>query len=104
MGKTLTSLTQTKGFDYEVIVVDNCSSPENVKETRRHREAGRINELLELDYNSLFAKGNNIAAGLASSKHSHFLLLNSDVEIKDPEWLSFMLDNHERGVISLVPV
>ncbi len=99
--KTLTSLATTQGVEYEVVVVDNCSKPENVEALHRHKQAGRIDQLLELDYNSLFAKGNNLAAELARPSSTHFVLLNSDIEIKHPAWLSFMLGVHRRGITSL---
>ena len=54
-----------------------------------------------MERNTLFAEGNNIAAAAASSAATHFLLLNSDVEVLDDGWIGFMLDQHRRGITAL---
>jgi glycosyltransferase involved in cell wall biosynthesis len=90
----------TEGVRYELVVVDNASeSPTRELVTKLHEE-GLIDTLKLMSYNSLFAEGNNVAAGIASPDATHFLLLNSDIEAHSPDWLRRLLDNHERGVIS----
>jgi glycosyltransferase involved in cell wall biosynthesis len=90
----------TKDVSYELVVVDNASGGETVSLVTNLHEEGLIDKLKLLDYNSLFAEGNNIAAKLASSDSSYFLLLNSDIEVKSPDWLSHLLAVHKRGMTS----
>lgn len=97
---TLRSLRTTRDVDYEVIVVDNRSSFPVATMLLWLRRRGWIDKLWFLNHNSLFAAGNNCAASLAAADASHFLLLNSDVEIRNPDWLKVLLENHERGITS----
>ena len=91
---------RTTGVDYELVVVDNASEqPARELVTRLHDE-GLIHKLKLMDYNSLFAEGNNVAASIASDAATHYLLLNSDVEVRSEGWLSHLLSAHERGVTS----
>ena len=90
----------TIGVDYELVVVDNASESETRDLVSRFYQDGLISTLKLLEYNSLFAKGNNIASNMASLEASHFLLLNSDVEIKDHSWLRNLVDIHRRGASS----
>jgi len=98
--KVLTSLRMTKHVNYEVIIVDNRSSLLTRLLLLLLHYIGWTNKLCFLDYNSLFAAGNNRAACLSDPKSSHFLLLNSDVEIRHADWLKVLLDNHEYGITS----
>jgi glycosyltransferase involved in cell wall biosynthesis len=90
----------TEGVSYELIVLDNASGNETVSLVKSLHKEGLIDKLKLLDYNSLFAEGNNIAAKLASAESSYFLLLNSDIEVKNPDWLSHLLAVHKRGMTS----
>ncbi|MBN9127244.1 MAG: glycosyltransferase [Nitrosospira sp.] len=90
----------TKDVGYELVVVDNASEAETVSLVTNLHAEGLIDTLKLLDYNSLFAEGNNIAAKLASTDSSYFLLLNSDIEVKSPDWLSHLLAVHKRGITS----
>ncbi|WP_158750597.1 glycosyltransferase [Acidobacterium sp. S8] len=97
--KTIVSVAEhTKNVEYELVVVDNASEERTRNLVIELRERGLIHKLQLLDYNSLFAKGNNIAASLASENATHFLLLNSDVEVRSPEWLSTLLASHRQGI------
>lgn len=88
----------TKNVRYELIVLDNASRRETRDLVFKLFIEGLIGKLLLLDHNSLFSKGNNLASKLSASEATHFLLLNSDVEIRSPEWLSHLLSIHERGI------
>ena len=56
------------------------------------KSQGKINKIYFNDKNSFFAGGNNIAAKLADENSTHYLLLNSDVIIKNERWLSTLYD------------
>lgn len=91
---------RTAGVDYELIVVDNASGAETVALLQRLHRQGSIDKIKYMNYNSFFAEGNNIAARMASDAVKYFLLLNSDIEIKDPDWLANLLRQHKRGITS----
>jgi glycosyltransferase involved in cell wall biosynthesis len=93
-----TLVRYTRNVNYELVVVDNASEqPTKDRLNQLHRE-GLIQHLVLLGYNSFFAAGNNIAARQAAQDSAHFLLLNSDVEIKDSNWLSNLLAVHKPGI------
>jgi hypothetical protein len=88
----------TRNVNYELVVVDNASEQPTKNRLNQLRKEGFIQHLTLLGYNSLFAEGNNIAARQAAEDSTHLLLLNSDVEIKDPNWLSNLLAVHKPGI------
>lgn len=90
----------TKDIDYELIVLDNASDLQTRELLQKLRDDGFISKLLLLERNSLFAEGNNIAANLAAKTATHFLLLNSDIEVRNPRWLSHLISVHRRGITS----
>jgi hypothetical protein len=91
---------RTKGIDYELVVLDNASEPETRDLVSRLHQEGLVHRLKLLDRNSLFAEGNNLAAKEASPQATHYLLLNSDIEVKDETWLRHLVDIHKRGITS----
>ena len=88
----------TRGVNYELVVVDNASEAPTKNLVKRLQREGLIRHLTLLEYNSFFAKGNNIAAQNTAPDSTHLLLLNSDVEIRDPRWLSNLLMAHKPGI------
>ncbi|HUS51885.1 MAG TPA: glycosyltransferase family 2 protein [Candidatus Bathyarchaeia archaeon] len=92
---------QTKGIDFEVIVVDNGStdsSPETVKSLINQKKPL---SLIENKKNFGFAKANNQAIKKARGKY--FFLLNSDTILKDSpfsELISFAKKHPQAGVIA----
>lgn len=90
----------TRDVNYELVVVDNDSDRPTRELLRQLCREGLVTKLNYLGYNSLFAAGNNVAARDACADSSHFLLLNSDVEIKDPNWLLNLLEVHRSGITS----
>jgi len=99
--RTVRSLRLTTGIGYEVVVVDNRSRLPTRVELALLHVVGWIDALCLLPENRLFAAGNNIGSRLASPESTHVVLLNSDVEIRDPEWLAKMLACHRRGATAL---
>jgi hypothetical protein len=89
---------RTRGVNYSLVVVDNASKSPTTELVKRLRREGLIQHLTLLEYNSFFARGNNIAAQNTPPDSTHLLLLNSDVEIKDPHWLSNLLMTHKPGI------
>ncbi|SDG71404.1 glycosyltransferase family 2 protein [Microbacterium sp. 77mftsu3.1] len=98
---TIRSLRKnTQNVEFEVVVVDNASDQETVNLVTRLRDEGLIDKLQLSEVNTLFAGGNNIAASMASDDATHFLLLNSDVEVRASDWLTRLLSHHKEGAVS----
>lgn len=89
---------RTRNVEYELIVVDNASQKPTRDLLHLLDARGFIQSLTLLDYNSFFAEGNNIAAQHAAHDSTHFLLLNSDIEVKSSDWLSNLLAVHHCGI------
>ncbi len=98
--RTLNSLRKTRGVIYETVVVDNDSRLITKIVLLLYFVMKRINRLLFVGENTLFSKGNNLGSRISSEDSTHILLLNSDVRINRPDWLSVLLKHHERGAIS----
>lgn len=93
-----TVFERTQGVRYELVVVDNASGEQTRQLVKKLRAEGLIDRLRLLEHNSFFAEGNNRAADMASADATHFLLLNSDVEVRGVDWLDHLLKIHERGI------
>lgn len=98
--KTFKTIRRTRDVRYELIVVDNASFFPTRLYLGLCRCQGRIQRLCYLDRNTLFAEGNNIGAAISSRDSTHLLLLNSDVEGRDPSWLAKLLAIHRPGASS----
>lgn len=92
INKCLTTMQITEGVTYEVVVVDNGSNPETVRELRQHAQEGRIDTLVESPVNTFFSEGNNIGVQYSNPRSKYILMLNSDVAFKRSDWLSKMLE------------
>lgn len=84
----------------EIIVWDNNSNVETKELLISLNEKGYIDKLHFSEKNLLFAGGNNEATKLADSSSKYYLLLNSDIRVVDPQWLSFLLKEVEDGEYS----
>jgi hypothetical protein len=99
--RMLGSVRRTTGVPYEIVVVDNHSRlPTRVFWTLQHF-LGRIQRLALLDTNTFFAEGSNIGVALAPRDATHILLLNTDCEVLDPNWLRRLLAVHREGATGL---
>lgn len=99
---TLRTLQKTKTkMAYEVIVLDNASKLRTRKMLKRLEEKGWIDKLILSEENTLFSKGNNIAVRYMSETSRYILLLNSDIEIRNPKWLDELFRIHTKGVTAL---
>lgn len=98
---TIRSLRKhTKNIDYELVVLDNASRLPTrllLKWLFRRR---LIDKVVFSSHNTLFAAGNNILSSVADIRSEYFLLLNSDIEIKQDDWLDKLLEVHTRGITS----
>lgn len=90
----------TKNIDYELVVLDNDSRASTRILLKYLKKRKLIDKLVLSSYNTLFAAGNNILTSVADKRSDYFLLLNSDIEIKDDEWLERLLDIHKQGITS----
>lgn len=92
----------TVGVDYELIVIDNASHFPTRLLLKHLSKKGYIEKIQYNTQNVFFAKGNNQACDLASTDSEYFLLLNSDVKICSPDWLTTLLSVHpkEGGISS----
>lgn len=90
--------TNTNGFTYELVVVDNKSRLPTRVLVKLLKLIGLVDVLYMNSVNSLFAGGNNIAAKLADKESALYLLLNSDVRINHADWLVNLVRRHKRGV------
>jgi glycosyltransferase involved in cell wall biosynthesis len=97
----LRTVHTTVGVSYEIVVVDNHSDLRTRLFWTFQQFRKRINRLALLDSNTFFAEGNNIGARMASRSATHYLLLNTDCEIRDPAWLQRMLAVHREGATGL---
>ena len=99
MRKYLPSVIRcSQGEGVEVIVADNASTDDSISMLRTNFPAIRI---IELDQNYGFADGYNRA--LKQVKAEYYLLLNSDVEIRQAGWLTPMteyMDSHPQVAAS----
>jgi len=96
---TLESLRRhTKSIDYEVCVLDNASKRSTRWLVNFLYRRGLIDKVVFSSYNTLFAAGNNILSSVADKTCKYFLLLNSDIEIKDDNWLKNLLKVHQKGI------
>lgn len=95
---SLNTITNKEDLDLcEIIVVDNNSEPETKELLKKLEKKGYINKLFFSPVNTLFAKGNNIAASLSAENSDYYLLLNSDICIKNKNWLSQLVKAKKKG-------
>lgn len=92
-------LRNTEYPNYEIIVVDNCSSDDTVEYLRALEQVTSNVRVILNQKNDGFAKGNNL--GLEQAKGEFLVLLNNDT-IVPPGWLSRLLwhlRDSETGII-----
>lgn len=98
------SILLQKNIDFEIIIVDNGSFNESYRELKTRYKKNKIIHILKSHKNYGFAKGNNIGINYARRKLSaeFVLLLNSDTELIQDDYLSVLISNYDKnvGVIS----
>lgn len=81
--------TKTSYTDYEIIIVENGSTSENIKEYYRELSEKDNITICEWKNGFNYSAINNFGAGKA--KGDYLVLLNNDVEIISPHWIEEML-------------
>jgi hypothetical protein len=71
----------TKGFEYEIIVVDNGSTDDSIKSIKEMAKKFPQVKLIDTGENIGFGRGNN--EGIKAARGEYLLLLNSDTIITD---------------------
>lgn len=98
------SILLQQKINFEIIIVDNGSSNEACRELRKRYGKNEIIHILKSNKNYGFAKGNNIGINYARRRLSadFVLLLNSDTELIQDDYLSKLVSNYGTnvGVIS----
>ncbi len=98
--KTLKSLRKTDYDNYEIIVFDNNSRIFTKLLNLYALKKNWMNRLIFSPKNILFSPGNNEVFKNISEDSKYTLLLNSDIEIKDKNWLKKLIEIHKYGATS----
>lgn len=83
--------------ELELIVLDNNSKFQTKILLKILKKLKLIDTLVLNSKIDLFAKGNNLASKYASEKTTHYLLLNSDIKINDPNCFNRLMEIHPTG-------
>ncbi len=84
--------------NYEVVVVEDETSPD----TTRALLAGVPHHVVPYSAAGPFNYAHKINAAVASSRGSHLVLFNDDIEVVTPEWLEAMLEFSQQEAIGAV--
>jgi len=99
--RMLNTVRRTTSVDFEISVVDNNSGLLTRLWWTLQKFLGRINRLALLDQNTFFAEGCNIGVAMTARDVTHILLLNTDCEILDSDWLRRIVAVHKEGATGL---
>ena len=99
--RMLKTVRSTTSVDFEISVVDNNSGLLTRLWWTLQKFLGRINRLALLDQNTFFAEGCNIGVAMTARDVTHILLLNTDCEILDSDWLRRIVAVHKEGATGL---
>jgi GT2 family glycosyltransferase len=88
----LSSLRNTKYSNYKVIIAD-AHSTDNSRQLAKEFKV----EFIDLGHKGAFSEVNNFGIKYANKKYApdYFLLLNNDVIVSDPYWLSKLVETAE---------
>lgn len=96
--ETLHRVTNPEDLDKcEIIVWDNNSNKETKDIILELHTKKMIDKYHFSKTNLLFAGGNNEAAKLANPNSKYYLLLNSDIRIKNKNWLSYLFQEMRKN-------
>lgn len=86
--------TKKRTPNLELIVLDNSSKFPTKILLRILKSIGLIDKLILNPRNDLFARGNNLASQNASEDTTHYLLLNSDIKVNNPDCFNKLMELH----------
>ena len=89
--------TKEKTSNLELIVLDNASETPTKNLLEELKKNGFIDKLILNPQNDLYAKGNNIASTYASDDTTHYLLLNSDIKVINPNCFNKLMEIHPKN-------
>ena len=103
LGKCISSIEKHTTTPYELIIVDNGSSPQNQDKIRkildRHNTTGSAEYIYApMDFN--FSRMCNLGASHANGEL--LLFLNDDIEIAKPMWLSYLSEKAKLPYVGAV--
>lgn len=81
----------------ELIVLDNNSEIINKNLLKKLKEKNFIDKLILNPKNDLFARGNNLASEYSSKNTTHYLLLNSDIKVINPNCINKLMEIHPKN-------
>ena len=92
----INSLDKIKYPNYEIIIVDNCSSETEIRKLNSYFEKRMDCIFIKNNENSGFAGGNNLGIKYAlDNKTDYILLLNSDTLVNE-DFLNILVDTAEK--------
>ena len=97
MSDCLRALNEQSYRDFEVVIIDNCSSDGSLHEIQSYLQSSNIAsrmKLVTLDRNLGFAGGN--LEGLKYSDSNYIALLNTDTK-PEPGWLSALVETMDNN-------
>jgi GT2 family glycosyltransferase len=93
-------LNNTTYTNFEVILIDNGSSDQNVLDYYQNLSSDKRLKIVENPGDFNFSAANNLGGKHATGEY--FLFLNNDIEVLEPDWLEEMVrwaDREEIGVV-----
>jgi hypothetical protein len=88
------SLSEMRDVEYEIVVVDNCSTDDSVNKLKKLQGDYKFT-LLQAECNNGFSSGNNI--GITHAKNAdYYLLLNNDTVV-EPDFLKKLVDEFKEN-------
>lgn len=99
--RCLKTMRTTAYDDFHLVVVDNGSTDGSLEMVRT--EFGGV-DLVEINENVGFSKGNNVGIEYVLGEHDpdQVLLLNNDIEVVDPQWLDYLVESANRDDVGIV--
>lgn len=86
-----------KTDNLELIVLDNNSEIITKNLLKKLKDENFIDKLILNPKNDLFAKGNNLASEYSDEDTTHYLLLNSDINVINPNCINKLMEIHPRN-------
>lgn len=85
------SLEKVENIDYEIIVVDNCSTDDSFDELQAEQQFHDF-KLIKATTNDGFSAGNNIGIRYALKKNADYVLLLNNDTLVEPNFIKHLLE------------